>query len=171
MKDSKSKDCCAKQAAISLLEQLSEIYSQYQNSDERQLKAKYGITRLFRKWFVSYNSTVVDTMNQEFLDNVESILDKLCTELEQLSYDTKELCNDYAAKALNLMLTPKPTKYKTTVEWYMTIAEYQCACLLPYVATDELKQIKDKWLERSPIRLMYPKQRELLNNMEKCILA
>lgn len=170
MKDSIRKDCYAKQTAVTLLGQLSEVYSNYQNND-KQLKAKHGITRLFRKWFISYNPTVVDTMHQEFLDNVEGIIEQLCIALEQLSYDAKELCNDYAAKVVNLMLAPKPTKYKTTVEWYMTIAEYQCACLLPYLAQDELIQIKNKWLERLPRRLMYPKQRELLKHMEKYVLS
>lgn len=170
MQDS-MKEGCSKQIAISLLEQLSEVYSNYQNYDNGQLKAKHGITRLFRKWFVSYNPTVVDAVHQEFLDDVESILKQLSPMLKQLSHDEPDICHVYAAKAVNLMLAPKPAKEKTAVEWYMTIAEYQCSVLLPYLTIDELKQIKDRWLERLPKRLMYPKQRELLRDMEKNILV
>lgn len=170
MQDSVNKNECSEQTVNSLLERLSEVYCSYQENDHRKLKAKYGITRLFRRWF-SYNTAAVDSMHQEFLNDVESIINELSTTLNKLSQDAPDICNTYAAKAVNLMLAPKPTGEKTTVEWYMTIAEYHCSALLPCLAIDELKRTKDNWLGRLPKRLMYPRQRELLKDMEKYILG
>lgn len=165
-----NKNECFEQTAISLLDRLSQVYFSYQENGHRKMKTMYGITRLFRGWF-SYNAAAIDSLHQDFLNDVESIINELSTTLKTLSQDAPDICNAYAAKAVDLILAPKPTKDKTAVEWYMTIAEYKCSALLPYLALDDLKRTKDNWLGRLPKRLMYPRQRELLKDMEKYILG
>ncbi|NLU52282.1 MAG: hypothetical protein GXX10_05410 [Clostridiaceae bacterium] len=59
--------------------------------------------------------------------------------------------------------------YKTTAEWYMTVAEYQCFPLLPYLSREDLKHFHDLMLKRVPKRMMYPRQRQLVAQMEELL--
>ncbi|MGE5496062.1 MAG: hypothetical protein ACM3S4_12265 [Burkholderiales bacterium] len=158
----------AKADAEALLEQLSGVYKSYVESSEPKGRSLKGFARLFKKW-ISYNAEAVEPLNQEFLDNVERITSGLAAALEQLIKSDPELCSAYAAKAADIMLSPKPSREKTTAEWYLTVAEYKSACLLPYLAKGDLKRIRDAQLKATPKRLMYPKQRELFELMEKLL--
>jgi len=158
----------AKADAIALLEQLSDVYNSYVVSSKHKETSLKGFARLFKKW-VSYNAEAVEPVNQEFLDNVERITAELAAALEKLKESDFKLCCDYAAKAVDIMLSPKPSFEKTTVEWYLTVAEYKSACLLPYLAKGDLKRIRDAQLRATPKRLMLPKQRELFEYLEKLL--
>ncbi len=158
----------AKADAAALLEQLSGVYKSYVENNQPKERSLKGVARLFKKW-ISFNAEAVEPLNQEFLDNVERITANLSATLEQLKKSDPELCSAHAAKAADIMLSPKPSREKTTAEWYLTVAEYKSACLLPYLAKSDLKRIRDAQLKATPKRLMYPKQRELFELMEKLL--
>lgn len=155
-------------AAAGLLEQLNDVYKSYVENNQPKERYMKGIARLFKKW-ISYNAAAVEPANQEFLENVERIAQGLADALETLKQKNAESCSAYAAKAADIMLSPKPSREKTTAEWYLTVAEYKSAVILPYLASDDLKRIRDAQLKATPKRLMYPKQRELFELMEKLL--
>lgn len=152
--------------AAQLLERLRCVYRLYIESNQNHEKSFIGVARLFRRWF-SYNQSAAEPLHQKFLDDVESIIAELASVLGQLVRYATDLSNKYAAKAADLILAPKPDREKTTAEWYMTIAEYKCVAILIYLAADDLERIRDAQLKHTPKRMMYPKQRELLEYIEK----
>jgi hypothetical protein len=154
--------------AAQLVELLNEVYRGYMESSRSQEKSFRGIARLFRRW-ISFNPAVDEPLHQKFVDDVEGIIAELAHALDALGQKDPALCNLYAAKAADLILAPKPGREKTTAEWYMTIAEYKCAAILPYLATDVLRRIRDAQLKATPKRMMYPRQRELFDYIEKLL--
>lgn len=163
-------DAHNREDAAKLLERLTDIYLDYSGKNFDQGNPKRGVARLFRKWFTSFDSLSVNSVHQEFLDEVGRIVKKLSLALEELKTDDADACMGFAGQAVSLMLAPKPTKEKTTAEWYLTIAEYQCTSILPFVSYSELKRTREDMLKRTPKRLMYPRQREMIELMESLII-
>jgi hypothetical protein len=155
-------------AAVQLLAQLNEVYQSFTGKSQKQERSLKGFARLFRKWF-SYNPMTIEPLNQEFLDNVERITEQLAQSFKKLKEHDTAACYNCAAEAANLILAPKPSGEKTTAEWYLTVAEYKSAVILPYLKPDDLKRLRDEQLKATPKRLMYPKQREMLELMEKLL--
>lgn len=154
-----------------LLDQLHKHYKNYLEKNQQQEQSKNKITKMFGKWFAGFDPLSSDLMHQEFLDGVERIISELSIALKQLEQNSPELCNSFADKAVSRLMMPKPAKEKTTAEWYMTVAEYQCVPLLPYLNREVLEYYHDLMLKRVPRRMMYPKQMQLLDQMEEIIKA
>ena len=72
-----------------------------------------------------------------------------------------------AARAVERMLLPGEEGIPQARSLCMTAAEALCAPLLPYLAPDELRRLRDAMTARTPRRLMFPKQVELLDAMER----
>ena len=49
---------------------------------------------------------------------------------------------------------------------YLLAAEYQCAPLLPYLPREALERWRAELLRRTPRRMIFPKERELLARIE-----
>jgi hypothetical protein len=160
----------SRQDAAHLLECLKDVYSAYMQADSEEKNKKQGVTRLFRKWFASSDPLAAAPVHQEFLNEIGRIVTELASALEEIKQEHPQTCMDYAEKALDLMLAPKPEREKTTVDWYLMVSEYQCASLLPYASMGKLQFIRNDLLKRTPKRLMLPKQRELIESMDNLIL-
>lgn len=155
------------QNAVSLIERLTDIYCEY--TSETNNETKRDMTRLFKRWFSGFDPSVVQPVHQAFLNEVERIVIELSAVLEQLEIESPESCLTYAEKALDIILAPKPSREKTTTEWYLTVIEHQCMHILPYTSAEKLRDIRSEQIKRTPKRLMLPKQRELFNFIEKLI--
>lgn len=157
--------------AEDLIGQLDRHYFEYCEKYQKKKKSKSKIANLFGKWFSSFEPSSLDPMHQEFLKGIEQIISELTISLKQLEQKDPNLCHAIAEKAVGRLMIPKPAKEKTTAEWYMTVAEYQCSPLLSYLCREDLKHYRDLMLERTPRRLMFPKQRLLLEQMEEIMNA
>lgn len=156
--------------AASLLERLTRIYTSYTAQSENQRKPKYGgVTRLFRRWFSGFDPLSVGPVHQAFLDDVGETAALFAAALETLNKHDSKSSMDYAAKAADVMMTPKPAGEKTTEQWYLTVAEYHIASVLPYLSCGGLERVREGLLKSAPKRLMYPRQRELFDLVEKLI--
>ena len=147
-----------------LVRRLEEHYRAYAGGTDRP-EEKKGFARLFRHW-VSYNAQSIEPVHQGFLDGASALAEELAAALEPLAAARPEESRALAARAVGLMLEPKPQGVKSDREWYLTAAEYTCAPLLPFLSREELGRQKDAMLARTPRRMMYPKQLELLERAE-----
>ena len=154
-----------------LLDQLDRHYFKYTEKQKQQENAKSKIAKLFGKWFSSFDPSASDPMHQEFLTGLERIISELTIALKQLEQKDPALCRAIAGIAVSRLMAPKPAREKTTAEWYMSVAEYLCSSLLPFLSREDLKLCHDSLLERVPRRMMYPKQRQLLEQMEEIMKA
>jgi hypothetical protein len=118
---------------------------------------------------MGYNPLSVNPDDQAFLDEVERITSQFVPMLEEMKVNNPDACMGYAAKAVDVLLTQKPAKEKTAGDWYLTVAEYQISFLLPYLSCNELKNTREKLLKRTPKRLMFPKQLELIRLIDKLL--
>lgn len=159
-------DTHIRQRAADTLEQLCEVYRVYLEENQEQQPSPNILSRLFGGWFASSDPQKMEPVHREFLQAVENIAGQLAELLEQLKRDHTDLCQAYAQRAISIMLVPKTEKEKLAAEWYMTAAEYQSAMLLPYLSRFELRRVRDGMLKRTPKRLMYPKEKELLEQIE-----
>lgn len=155
--------------AAAQVERLREVYRAYTESSKDQPRPYKGMARLLKGWFSGFNPSAAEPLHQEFLDDVEDIITKLDSVLDKLSELKPDKSSSYALEAAAVMLSPKPVLEKTTAQWYMTIAEYKSTAILPYLERDDLKAIRDAQLNTTPKRLMYPRQRELFEYMERLL--
>ncbi len=125
------------------------------------------ITRLFAGWFMGFNPLAANPSHQAFLTEVERIIAELVSVLEKTEPRHPAASTGDAARAVAILLSPKPAREKTSVDWTLTAAEYQVVRLLPYLASDELKSTRAMLLKRTPKRLMFPKQLELIKTIDK----
>jgi len=169
MSQKKAKGKKAEIQAKDLLVQLDRLYSDYLEKYQQQEKSKSKVAKLFGKWFASFEPTLSDSMHQEFLAGIERVIKELAMTLNSLKQENLQLCHSIAGKAVSRLMMPKPANEKTTAEWYMTVAEYQCFPLLPYLSREDLKHFHDLMLKRVPKRMMYPRQRQLVAQMEELL--
>lgn len=170
LEDTKTNAECAQTAIEELLIRLDDIYRNYIEKSSSHEKSFRGMSRLFKRWFSSYNPGVTEPVHQEFLEGVTDITGHLTLLLGRLSQEDPAMCNVYAVRAAECILAPKkPDSKKAAADWNMTIAEYQFAPLLPYLAWQDLKRIRDAQLKSTPRGMMLPKQREMLQTMENLL--
>ena len=161
-------DSSGKDASV-LLKALDEVYQAYIQTNAGGKSKKRGIADLFKRWFSGFNPLEVQPAHHMFLDEVGRIVSDLAYALAGIKSENPELSAVYAGNALDIMLASKSGREKTTAEWYLTVAEYQCEPLLQYASTDKLRSARSVLLKRTPKRLMFPKQRELIKSIESLI--
>lgn len=159
----------AEMQAEELLHQLNRHYADYLEKYQDQQRSQSLFAKLFGKWFTSLEPSSADSLHQDFLAGVERIVSGLTATLKQLELSDPHLCQTLAEKAVDRLMMPKPEKEKTQAEWYMAIAEYQAEPLLPYLSREALQRHRDLLLKRVPKRMMYPRQRQLLERVEELI--
>lgn len=164
--DMQAKGQSPEERAEDLLGQLDRHYVDYLERYQQQQNSKGNMSRLFVNWFTSFEPAASDSMHQDFLTGIEQLIAELTLVLAQLEQESPQRCRTFAGQAVCRLLKSRPAKEKTTADWYMTVAEYQCSPLLPYLSKEDLKHYHDLMLERVPRRLMFPKQKQLLEQME-----
>lgn len=129
---------------------------------QKQPSSTKRITRLFAGWFSGFNPLSSDPGHQAFLDEVERIIAQLVSNIEKIKVKWPDVSISAAARAAEILLPPKSGRERTPADWTLTVAEYQLIHLIPFLAADTLKDIRATLLRRTPKRMMFPKQRELI---------
>lgn len=161
-----------KKQAEYLIDKLYEHYDNYIEKSYRYEQENKSITKLFEKWFRGFDSSASDSMHQEFLDGIDKIVTQLSEQLKQIQQDAPDLCSDFAEKAVRRLMAPKIPRNqpRSNAEWYMTIAEYQCATLLPYLKLEVMEELRGTIFKVSR-RMMFPKEREFFDEFERILKA
>lgn len=164
----------AEQQAVqagAVLAQLEEHYARYPEEYARQA-AQGGVgrnfARMFRRW-LSYNDQAAGPLHIAFLEGTAALTGELAGLLAELEQSDPLVSRELAMRGVALLLTPKPKGSMSECEWYMTAAEYHCAVLLPYLSREDLEYWRSEMLRRTPRRMMFPKQLELLEQAEKLL--
>lgn len=157
------------EAAVGLLESLAGLYRDYAEKCRQQVQTGGKIARLFRRWFSGYEPSAADALHLDFLDETRRLVTNLAGLLDRHQNDRPGICGAYAEKAAGILLRPKPAREKTAADWYMVAAEQYCGVLLPFLDRDALRRVRDDYVKHTPKRLMFPKQREVLEHMERML--
>ena len=154
-----------------LIDKLHNLYAEYieknRQYEERQDKS---IGKIFSRWFSGSDPFATDPIHQEFLDNIDKIVMELTIPLSQLQQDAPEFCNDIAETAVRRLMAPQlPDRQpRSTGEWYMTVAEYQSAPLLPYLELKVMENLRSEMF-KIPKRMMFPKQKKFFEKFEEIL--
>lgn len=150
---------------------LEEHFRRYTVSCERQREAGGvgdNFLRMFRHW-ISYNAKRVEPMHADFLEELQKQVNALSAALTELEEIDPRACRRLAARAVSLLMAPQPEGVKSDCQWYLLVAEYQCGPLFSHLSREDLEYWRDEMLRRTPRRMMYPKQLELLQTAEKLL--
>lgn len=154
--------------AEALLEDIRAHYRRYAE-DCRGLSASgapgRSLARLFRHW-ISYDPQAAEPVHTAFLDGLSALVEELAGVLEAGVREDPAACQAAACQAVELLLDPRPRGAGADHASYLLAAEYQCAPLLPYLPREALERWRAELLRRTPRRMMFPKERELLARIE-----
>ena len=169
--DVKNMDQTPEKKADHLIGRLQNLYAEYLEKNRKIEETNKSIAKLFEKWIRGYDSAASDSMHQDFLDGIEKIVSDLVPLLEEIQKDKPDLCSDLAERAVRRIMVPKSkSRPKTNAEWFMTVAEYQCAPLLPFLKLEIMEEIRGKMFV-VPKRMMFPKEREFFEEFEAILKA
>lgn len=124
-----------------------------------------GFARLFRGWFTC-DPRSVEPVHARFLETLSELVGELAGALAELAPRCPEESRSAAARAAALLLAPPPDHIQSDKKWYLQVAAYQCRPILPWLSRTDLQSWRDELLGRTPRRLMYPKELELVSAME-----
>ena len=125
-----------------------------------------GFARLFRRWF-TYNAQDIQPGDKAFLDGTEALIGELAAAVAALS--PEEGGKAAAEQAVALMTGEKPEGIPNGRRLYLVAAEALCAPLLPLLDREALERRRETMLKITPKRLMFPRQLELLAEMERLL--
>ena len=107
--------------------------------------------------------------NTAFFGRLQQLVSEL---VQQLSCETAQEAAAVSERVVIRMLRPKDWKGEGSGKALMLVGVEQLAApLLPYLERPALQAIRDEYLRHNPKRKMYPKQRELLKEMEHFLQA
>lgn len=149
-----------------ILDRLETRYQALFEAAGSREKPKISLAGIFDRWFRSPVPSEPEPMFTDFLKTVQALVQELAETIRQAGAEEK---HEAALAAARIMLSPKPVNDKSQAEWYMIAAEYSFEALLPLLAPETLRTIRDGYVRGTPKRMMYPRQRELLNRMESGI--
>lgn len=150
------------ESAIQLLARLEAVQAAYAGDEGLETGKHRGFARLFRHW-VSYNVQSIAPRDEQFLKESERLTAALAAALAQLPPEEGQ---PIAARAAALLLNPPAVETHQDRAWYLLAAGYPCGRLFPYLSQAELRRVRDGLLARTPRRMMFPKQLELLQCAE-----
>jgi len=155
-----------------LIGQLHNLYADYIDKTRRYEEDNRSLGKLFEKWIKGSDSFSTDSMHMDFLNSIDIIVLELADLLSQLQQDAPDLCNDIAEKGVRrLMVSRIPGKLpKTSAEWYLTVAEYKCSPLLPYLKLEVMENLRSEMFT-IPKRMMFPKEKEFFEKFEEILKA
>ena len=126
-----------------------------------------GFARLFRRWFTY--SEEIEPVHRDFLDGVETLTAELAAAAAALPPEEAAGGRAEAERAVALLLGEKPRDLPGERRLYLVGAEALCAPLLPLLDREGLVRQRDAMVRLTPRRLMFPRQRELLEEMERLL--
>ena len=147
------------------LEALEEHYRAYVLAYREQPPKPKGFGKLFRRWF-TYNAQEIEPVHQQFLEGTEALVRELAEAVAALPDEDKAAGVEAADRAVSLMLGEKPDGLPNDRRLYLIAAEALAAPLLPLLDRERLRSQRDRMLALTPKRLMFPRQLELLGEME-----
>ena len=150
------------------LEALEAHYEAYARGERDQPPKPKGFGKLFRRWF-TYNAQEIEPVHREFLEGAESLTRELAEAISALPDEEKAAGEEAADRALTLMLGEKPGDLPNERRLYLVAAEALAAPLLPLLDREKLARQRDRMVALTPKRFMFPKQRELLEEMERLL--
>lgn len=150
------------ETAAHLLTQLEELQAAYLSDEGLETDRGKGFLRLFRHW-VSYNPQSISPRDAAFLKESERLTTALA---EALAEAPPPAGKEIASRAVRLLLNPPAVETHRDRAWYLLAAGYPSGQLFPYLSQSELRLVRDDMLARTPRRMMYPKQLELLDRAE-----
>lgn len=152
------------QRAVELVEQLESHYKNYMQLPEEPPK-QWDLSRLFRGWF-SNNESQSEPIHQTFLAGTESLCRELTQTLDKLE---PEVSGPLALRGVQLILEHSGACSDRDRASYLIAAEQLVIPLLRYLAPNELEAQREAMLARTPKRMMFPKQLEILQTIEHLI--
>ena len=150
------------------LKDLEAHYRAYTQGDRDQPPKPKGFGKLFRRWF-TYNAQEIEPVHREFLEGAEALTKELAEAVAALPEGEKASGIEAADRALTLMLGEKPQDLPNDRRLYLVAAEALAAPLLPLLDREKLARQRDRMLTLTPRRLMFPRQLELLAEMERLL--
>ena len=150
------------------LEALEEHYRAYTQGSRDQPPKPKGFGKLFRRWF-TYNAQEIEPVHREFLEGAEALTKELAEDAAALPDEDKAAGAEAADLALSLMLGEKPQDLPNERRLYLIAAEAISAPLLPLLDREKLAEQRDRMLALTPKRFMFPRQLELLGEMERLL--
>lgn len=151
-----------------LTERLEAHYRDYAFGPPGQQPQAKGFARLFRRWF-TYNAQEIAPADKDFLEGAETLAGELAAAAADLAPEEAEAGREAARRAVALMLGVKPEGIPNGRRLYLVAAEALCAPLLPLLDRADLARQRDDMIKATPKRLMFPRQLELLEEMERLI--
>ena len=149
-------------------ERLEDHYREYAFGTLSQPPRPKGFARLFRRWF-TYNAQDIQPGDKAFLDGTEALIGELAAAVAALSPEEAEGGKAAAERAVALMTGEKPENIPNSRRLYLIAAEALCAPLLPLLDREALVRQRDAMVKVTPKRLMFPRQLELLEEMERLL--
>ena len=150
------------------LEALEEHYRAYIRAYREQPPKPKGFGKLFRRWF-TYNAQEIEPVHQQYLEGAEALTKELAEAVAALPDEDRAAGAEAADRALSLMLGAKPEDLPNERRLYLIAAEALAAPLLSLTDRDRLARQRDQMLALTPKRFMFPKQLELLAEMERLL--
>lgn len=150
--------------AEDLVNQLESHYKHYTQLPENLPKQR-DFGRLFQGWF-SNNEEQSEPVHQAFLSKTETLCRQLSQTLDKLE---PKISEPLALRAAQLVLVHNCICIDRDRSSYLTAAEYLCMPLLPYLSLQGLDDLRRAMLARTPRRMMFPKQLEVLQACETLI--
>lgn len=150
------------------LEALEEHYRAYTLGDRDRSPKPKGFGKLFRRWF-TYNAQEIEPVHREFLEGTEALTKELAEAVAALPEEEKPAGTEAADRALTLMLGEKPGDLPNERRLYLVAAEALAAPLLPFLDKEKLARQRDRMVSLTPKRFLFPKQLELLAEMERLL--
>lgn len=151
-----------------LAERLEAHYRDYALGPLGEPPKPKGFARLFRRWF-TYNAQDIEPVHKDFLDGTQGLVRELAEAVAALPPAEAAEGRRTAERAVEGMLGEKPQGIPNDRVLYLVAAEGLCAPLLPLLDREGLVRQRDGMLARTPKRLMFPRQLELLEEMERLL--
>ena len=127
-----------------------------------------GFARLFRRWF-SYNAQDIEPVHKDFLEGTEALAGELAAAIAALPPEEADRGKAAAEQAVTALLGEKPEALPNDRRLYLIAAEPLCAPLLPLLGREALARRRGEMLRITPRRRMFPRQLELLEEMDRLL--
>lgn len=125
-----------------------------------------GFSRLFRRW-LSYSEQETEPIHRDFLSGVTALTEELAQTGATLPPEDRQEAGKLAERALACLLQTPPAGLPNERKVYLAAVQAAGVPLLPLLDQVQLARQRDALLAQTPRRLLFPRQRELLEEMER----
>lgn len=155
------------EAAEKLVERLSDVCTEYAHGKETETNLKKGFAHMFRHW-VSYNSDRMEPEDEKYLADVRELIAELKSAFDELSHSDIESVRKLSGQAVEVVLFPHVSARREK-QWFQVVVGYECEPLLDFLSAEDLKQVCELMIQRTPKRLMLPRELQLLKKAESLL--